>query len=74
MTSKDLLKRNEDAPPSFTVNLFQDYWTLNSSSKFLYNNQIASLLDDIRAHRIPIDFLDLFAAAKVAFFDGAYSF
>ncbi|KXN86738.1 SAGA complex subunit spt20 [Leucoagaricus sp. SymC.cos] len=28
------------------------------------------ILDDIRAHRIPVDFLDLFDAAKVPFYDG----
>ena len=29
-----------------------------------------SLLDDIRAHRIPVDFLELFDSAKVPFYDG----
>lgn len=28
------------------------------------------ILDDIRAHRIPVDFLDLFDAADVPFYDG----
>lgn len=32
-----------------------------------------SLLDDIRAHRIPVDFLDLFDAARVPFYDGSFS-
>lgn len=31
---------------------------------------IQCLLDDIRAHRIPVDFLDLFDAVKVPFYDG----
>ncbi|KAG6819179.1 hypothetical protein H0H93_014599 [Arthromyces matolae] len=31
---------------------------------------VQSLLDDVRAHRIPVDFLDLFEAAKVPFYDG----
>jgi transcription factor SPT20 len=32
--------------------------------------QQQSLLDDIRAHRIPVDFLELFDSAKVPFYDG----
>lgn len=84
---KDLLERNKTRPPSFTIHLYPDFWTLNNGNKFLYNNQIAvrlvfylgftpshnlyqSLLDDIRAHRIPVDFLDLFLAANVPFYDG----
>lgn len=30
-----------------------------------------SLLDDIRAQRVPVDFLELFDAAKVPFYDGS---
>ncbi|KAG6855908.1 hypothetical protein H0H87_009514 [Tephrocybe sp. NHM501043] len=67
---EDLLERTVALPPSFTVHLHPEHWTLNNGSKFLYNNQIASLLDDVRAHRIPVDFLDLFEAAKVPFYDG----
>jgi len=29
-----------------------------------------SLLDDIRGHRIPVDFLELFDLARVPFYDG----
>ncbi|KAF8074624.1 Spt20 family-domain-containing protein [Lyophyllum atratum] len=65
-----LLERTEALPPSFTIHLHLEYWTLNNGSKFLYNNQIASLLDDVRAHRIPVDFLELFEAARVPFYDG----
>ncbi|RDB23428.1 SAGA complex subunit spt20 [Hypsizygus marmoreus] len=67
---EELLEKTESLPPSFSVHLHLEYWTLNNGSKFLYNNQIASLLDDVRAHRIPVDFLDLFEAAKVPFYDG----
>ncbi|KAH0582465.1 hypothetical protein J132_02709 [Termitomyces sp. J132] len=67
---EDLLENTASLPPSFTVHLHLEHWTLNNGSKFLYNNQIASLLDDVRAHRIPVDFLDLFEAAKVPFYDG----
>jgi transcription factor SPT20 len=38
---EDLLERIEPLPPSFTVHLHPDYWTLNSGSKLLYNNQVA---------------------------------
>lgn len=67
---EELLERTDALSPSFTVHLHLEYWTLNNGSKFLYNNQIASLLDDIRAHRIPVDFLELFEAARVPFYDG----
>ncbi|THU78942.1 hypothetical protein K435DRAFT_823988 [Dendrothele bispora CBS 962.96] len=67
---EDLLERNKLNPPSFTVHLRNDYWTLNDGRKFLYSHQITSLLDDIRARRIPVDFLELFDKAKVPFYDG----
>lgn len=38
---EELLERTESSPPSFTVHLHLEYWTLNQGSKFLYNNQIA---------------------------------
>ncbi|KAH8104068.1 Spt20 family-domain-containing protein [Cristinia sonorae] len=66
----ELLETNRTAPPSFTVHLYPEHWTLNSGLKFLYNNQVASLLDDIRAQRIPNDFLELFDSARVPFYDG----
>ncbi|KAI0675659.1 Spt20 family-domain-containing protein [Trametes maxima] len=65
-----LLKTHESSPPSFTVRLYREHWTLNNGSKFLYNNQIASLLDDIRTRHIPVDFLELFDAAKLPFYEG----
>ncbi|KAI0630606.1 Spt20 family-domain-containing protein [Trametes polyzona] len=65
-----LLKTHENSPPSFTVRLYREHWTLNNGSKFLYNNQIASLLDDIRTRHIPVDFLELFDAAKLPFYEG----
>ncbi|KAJ7663874.1 Spt20 family-domain-containing protein [Mycena polygramma] len=69
--SQDLLEKNASHPPSFAVHLHPEHWTLNNvSTKFLYNTQISCLLDDIRAHRIPVDFLDLFDAVKVPFYEG----
>ncbi|KAJ7249507.1 Spt20 family-domain-containing protein [Mycena haematopus] len=69
--AEDLLEKNASQPPSFSVHLRPEHWTLNNvSTKFLYNTQISCLLDDIRAHRIPVDFLDLFDAVKVPFYDG----
>ncbi|KAI0077762.1 hypothetical protein K474DRAFT_1620724 [Panus rudis PR-1116 ss-1] len=67
----DLLRKHENDPPSFIVRLYPEHWTLNNGSKFLYtNNQVASLLDDIQAQRIPNDFLELFDSARVPFYDG----
>ncbi|KAF9523372.1 Spt20 family-domain-containing protein [Crepidotus variabilis] len=67
---EQLLEKTEDALPSFTVHLHAEYWILNHGSKFLYHNPIASLLDDIRAHRIPVDFLEFFDSARVPFYEG----
>ncbi|KAJ3507597.1 hypothetical protein NLJ89_g6208 [Agrocybe chaxingu] len=67
---EQLLEKTESLPASFTVHLHPEHWVLNNGSKFLYNHQLASLLDDIRAHRIPVDFLELFDAARVPFYDG----
>ncbi|KDQ50742.1 hypothetical protein JAAARDRAFT_199735 [Jaapia argillacea MUCL 33604] len=67
---QELLEKNESSQPSFTVHLYPEHWTLNNGSKFLYNNQVASLLDDIRAQRIPVDFLELFDSARVPFYEG----
>ncbi|KAH9940890.1 Spt20 family-domain-containing protein [Epithele typhae] len=65
-----LLKANRAAPPSFTVRLYREHWILNNGSKFLYNSQTASLLDDIRAQHIPVDFLELFDSANLPFYEG----
>ncbi|KAI4294282.1 hypothetical protein K525DRAFT_213043 [Schizophyllum commune Loenen D] len=65
-----LLENNKDQPPSFKIHLHAEHWNLNNGSKFLYNNQVASLLDDIREHRIPADFLGLFTESNVPFYEG----
>ncbi|OCH96343.1 hypothetical protein OBBRIDRAFT_718879 [Obba rivulosa] len=67
---QELLAAHEQSPSSFTVKLYPEHWHINSGSKCLYNSPIASLLDDIRDHRIPVDFMDLFEAAKAPFYDG----
>ncbi|KAF8330505.1 Spt20 family-domain-containing protein [Amanita rubescens] len=67
---QDLLQRTEGKPPSFTVNLYPDYWSLNNGARFHYHIPMASLLDDIRAQRIPVDFLEIFDSARVPFYDG----
>ncbi|KAJ8591021.1 hypothetical protein M405DRAFT_735816 [Rhizopogon salebrosus TDB-379] len=69
-SAEQLLEAYEDALPSFSLHLHPDYWTLNNGPKFLYNNPVASLLDDVRAHRIPVDYLELFDSARVPFYDG----
>ena len=37
---QDLLQKTEGKPPSFTVNLYPDYWSLNGS-RFNYHIQMA---------------------------------
>ncbi|KAI0369109.1 hypothetical protein BV20DRAFT_946633 [Pilatotrama ljubarskyi] len=66
----ELLKSHESSEPSFVLRLYREHWQLNTGSKFLYNNQVASLLDDIRSRHIPVDFLKLFDATKVPFYEG----
>ncbi|KAH9046551.1 Spt20 family-domain-containing protein [Lactarius hengduanensis] len=69
--SQSILKQHETSPPSFSVQLHHDNWTLNSGPKFLYNSPaFSALFDDIKAHRIPVDLLELFDAAKVPFYEG----
>ncbi|KAK0497381.1 Spt20 family-domain-containing protein [Armillaria luteobubalina] len=68
---EELLAKTQSKPASFTVHLHAEHWVLNNGSKFLYNNYAASLLDDIRAHQLPVDFLDLFdASPSIHFYDG----
>ncbi|KAF8141930.1 Spt20 family-domain-containing protein [Boletus edulis] len=69
-SAEELLDKYESDPPSFSIHLHPEYWTLNNGPKFLYNNPVASLLDDVRAHRIPVDYLELFDSANVPFYDG----
>jgi hypothetical protein len=33
-----ILEQHENSPPSFSVQLYNDNWTLNSGPKFLYNS------------------------------------
>lgn len=37
----ELLAEHRDSPPSFTIQLYPEHWTLNGGPKFLYNNQVA---------------------------------
>ncbi|KIM60570.1 hypothetical protein SCLCIDRAFT_1216637 [Scleroderma citrinum Foug A] len=69
-SAEDLLDKYESFPPSFSIHLYPEHWTLNAGPKFLYNNPVASFLDDVRAHRIPVDFLELFDSSRVPFYDG----
>ncbi|KAF9518967.1 hypothetical protein BS47DRAFT_172343 [Hydnum rufescens UP504] len=65
-----ILKVLSKEPPSLTVHLFSDHWRFNQSGNCLYHTPIASLLEDIRARRVPIDFLEIFKQAKVPFYNG----
>ncbi|KAI6044449.1 Spt20 family-domain-containing protein [Pisolithus marmoratus] len=69
-STEELLSKYESSPPSFSIHLYPDHWTLNNGPKFLYNSPVASFLDDIRAHRIPVDFIELFDSVHVPFYDG----
>ncbi|KAH7094193.1 Spt20 family-domain-containing protein [Auriculariales sp. MPI-PUGE-AT-0066] len=68
----ELLEEYKDDGPSFSVHLHEGHWSINNSaaSHFLYTSPISSLLDDIRAHRIPNDFLSLFDQFGVQYFEG----
>jgi hypothetical protein len=36
--AQSILEQHENDPPSFSVQLYHDNWTLNSGPKFLYNS------------------------------------
>lgn len=36
--ARSILEEHENSPPSFSVQLYADNWTLNSGPKFLYNH------------------------------------
>lgn len=40
-SAEELLDNYESDPPSFSIHLHPDYWTLNNGPKFLYNNPVA---------------------------------
>ncbi|KAJ3865353.1 Spt20 family-domain-containing protein [Lentinula novae-zelandiae] len=71
-----LLERYKEELPSFTIHLHPDAWTLNSGSRFRYDNQYVvgigfqGFLDDVRAHRIPVDFVEIFHESGVRYFEG----
>ncbi|KLO13248.1 hypothetical protein SCHPADRAFT_915317 [Schizopora paradoxa] len=67
---KVLLDAYNNSPPSFVINLFPSHWTLNNGPKFMYNNQVSSILEDIRAFRIPVDFVDVFDRVGVQYYEG----
>ncbi|KAJ4470176.1 Spt20 family-domain-containing protein [Lentinula aciculospora] len=65
-----LLERYKPELPSFTIHLHPDAWTLNSGSRCRYDNQYVGFLDDVRAHRIPADFVEIFHESGVRYFEG----
>ncbi|KAF9267157.1 hypothetical protein L218DRAFT_856547 [Marasmius fiardii PR-910] len=67
---EELLERTKKDPPSFTIHLHSDHFNLNASKKWSYTHPIACIFEDIRAHRIPVDFLELFNNGQVPFYDG----
>jgi len=51
--AQKLLKKYRDSPPSFTINLYDDHWTLNKGpSKFLYTQPVS-------VGRVPAEFIAL---------------
>lgn len=47
-SAEELSDRYESEPPSFSIHLYPEYWTLNNGPKFLYNNPVA-----VRSCQIP---------------------
>ncbi|KAG9101921.1 Transcription factor spt20 [Ceratobasidium sp. UAMH 11750] len=70
---EQILARFSKSPPSFAVHLHPGHWTLNkdnSARNFLYTSPAVSILESIRAHRVPVDMLEMFDQANVPFYDG----
>ncbi|KAE9390441.1 hypothetical protein BT96DRAFT_925879 [Gymnopus androsaceus JB14] len=66
-----LLERHQSEPPSFSIHLYPENWTINSGAKFLYNDfRYSAFLDEVRAHRIPADYIESFQESGVRYFDG----
>jgi transcription factor SPT20 len=67
-----LLAAHGSGPPSFTVHLHAEHWTLNGApNKFTYTSPPAlALLGAIRAGELPPDLLPLLEARAVQFIDG----
>ncbi|KAF8605989.1 hypothetical protein BDV93DRAFT_437960 [Ceratobasidium sp. AG-I] len=69
---EQILARFSKSPPSFAVHLHPGHWTLNkdqSARNFLYTSPAVSILESIRAHRVPVDMLEMFDQASVPFYD-----
>lgn len=87
--AQNLLSKYKKCAPSFAIDLYDDHWTLNKGpSKFLYTQPVSvsaaaalycvlmllqGLLDEVRALRIPVDFIEIFDAASVPYYEGAPS-
>ena len=57
-TVDELLVKTDTLPPSFTIHLHVEYWTLNNGPKFLYNSQVAVSLNFLCHHFIlPTDLI-----------------
>ncbi|KDQ19191.1 hypothetical protein BOTBODRAFT_63293 [Botryobasidium botryosum FD-172 SS1] len=69
-TNEQFLKLHAGSPPSLSVHLHQDHWRFNQSGHCLYHTPIASLLEDIRARRLPVDFLSILDQTGVPWYDG----
>ncbi|KAF8524170.1 Spt20 family-domain-containing protein [Gautieria morchelliformis] len=69
--AQNLLSKYKKSSPSFTINLYDDHWTLNKGpSKFLYTQPVSGLLDEVRALRIPVDFIEIFDMAQLPYYEG----
>ncbi|KAF8517924.1 Spt20 family-domain-containing protein [Hysterangium stoloniferum] len=69
--AKNFLAKYKKSPPSFTIDLYDDHWTLNKGhSKFLYTQPVSVILEEVRALRIPVDFIEVFQAANVPYYEG----
>lgn len=86
---RELLKAHETDAASLSVDLYAEYWRLNSGPTCLYHTPIAvsialnpfgvplsdiphlqTLLEEIRARRVPVDFLQIFHSLRIPFYDG----
>lgn len=56
--------------PSSCITTLSRCVTASQIAKVLTCRILQSLLDDVRAHRIPVDYLELFHTARVPFYDG----
>ncbi|GAO47826.1 hypothetical protein G7K_2024-t1 [Saitoella complicata NRRL Y-17804] len=70
-TTKNILERYKDAPPSLIIHLHQQHFRFEQQDgNFQYNSPMKSILEHIRLETIPPDCVEVFRDARIRFYEG----